>query len=289
MKVLVLGATGYIGSAVVDRLRAAGHQPVAVSRNPRAGSEIETRQGDLTDAGTFGSLVTDDIDAVVHAATPSGDWSADQTGLEKLIAPLRGTGRAFVYTSGIWVLGPVDDADEDSPTAPITISDGRPALERTVLDASEDDVRAIVIRPGIVHGRGGGIPGLLVGWAREHGEGRYVGTDGIHWPAVHVDDLADLYVAALERGTAGTVLHGVAEPAVSVADLAVAADVAAGGSGTATAWPVGDAAKTLGEPFAEALALDQRIRAPRAAELGWNPAGPTAVEDVRAGSYGGAA
>ncbi|HEY3006160.1 MAG TPA: NAD-dependent epimerase/dehydratase family protein [Kribbellaceae bacterium] len=285
MKVLVIGATGYIGSAVVERLRTAGHEPVAVSRDPRPDAPVETRQGDLGDPAALVSLVTDDIDAVVHAATPSGDWAADQAAIEKLVAPLRGTGRAVVYTSGVWVLGPADGAGEDAPLAAIPIVAGRPGLERVVLDAAEDGVRGIVIRPGIVHGHGGGIPGMLVGWAREHGAGRYVGSLDTRWPMVHADDLADLYVAALERAEAGAVLHGVAEPAVTVRDLAGAADVAAGGSGRAAEWPYDEAVATLGEQFADALALDQRVIAPHAEALGWTPTRAGALDDLRTGSY----
>jgi nucleoside-diphosphate-sugar epimerase len=102
---------------------------------------------------------------------------------------------------------------------------------------------------------------------------------------VHVDDLADLVVLAVERGQRGVVLHGVAEPAVPVKELAVAADLAAGGVGRAEAWPVADAASVLGAPFAAALALNQEVLSPVAKDMGWTPRRMNALTDLRSGSY----
>lgn len=282
MKVLVIGGTGYIGSAVVRRLEAAGSTPVVLVRDGfPAPDGVEGRVGDLADAGSLRTAVAPDIDAVVHAATPTGDWDVDREAIETLLDALGG--RALVYLSGVWVLGPGDGLTEGSPTDPIPIVSGRPALEDVVLRAT--DARGVVVRPGIVHGDGGGIPSLMIGWARESGTGRFVGDPAVRWPMVHRDDLADLVVLALETAPAGTVLHGVAEPAVPVLELAIAADVAAGGDGRASAWPVADAAAVLSEPFAEALALGQHVLAPTAQALGWAPRRPGAVADVRDGSY----
>jgi uncharacterized protein (TIGR02246 family) len=283
MKVLVIGGTGYVGSAVVRRLRATGHSPVVMVRNPlHAPGGVETRVADLTEPETLRAAVTGDIDAVVHAATPTGDWAADLEAVDTLATLL--TGRTLLYLSGVWVLGATPDGvDEAAPTRPIELVHGRVALEERVRTAT--DLRGIVIRPGIVHGDGGGIPGLMVGWAREAGTGRHVGGPTVHWPMVHVEDLADLVVLALDRAERGIVLHGVAEPAVPVKELAAAADVAAGGSGAAEAWPESEAAAELGSAFAAALALDQKVGAAAARTLGWNPSRPDAVDDLREGSY----
>ncbi len=108
----------------------------------------------------------------------------------------------------------------------------------------------------------------------------------MRWPMVHVDDLADLYVAALERADAGTLLHAVAEEAVPVVELAAAAARAAGVAGTVEAWPLGDARAALGALFADALALDQACSGSRARGLlGWQPRRPGAVDDLAEGSY----
>jgi uncharacterized protein (TIGR02246 family) len=295
MKVLLLGATGYVGSTIADHLTRQGHTVVELTRSGHGAKlererERERRSGDLVDPASLTAAVTSDIDAVVHAATPIGDAATDMAAIEALLAPLRGTGRAFIYTSGVWVLGATGPAlaDEDATTHPLPIVAYRPQIEQQVLEAGRVGVKAIVIRPGIVHGRGGGIPSLLVKLAREHGGPVFVaaGDEPIHWPMVHVDDLAELYVLALERAAAGTLWHGVTEPAIPVRDLAHAAGRGAGVLAAPRAWPVTEARAVLGEAFADALALDQRVAGDAARDkLSWRPHRPGAVADLASGSY----
>ncbi|MEV6684328.1 NAD-dependent epimerase/dehydratase family protein [Streptomyces sp. NPDC051130] len=290
MKTLVLGSTGYIGSAVVRRFEAEGHQVVHLVKDAsRLPAEATACTGDLADPASLRAAVTDDIDAVVNLATPTGDEAVDAAAVDALTERLRGTGRAFVYTSGVWVLGATGDAavDEDAPTDPIAIVGYRPRIEQRVLAAGRDDVRAVVVRPGIAYGHGGGIPGLMTDWAREHGTGRYVGPVATRWPMVHVDDLAELFVLAVTKADEGSVLHGVVHEAVPVAALAAAADLAAGGIGRAEPWPLEQAAEALGGPFAEALALNQVVSGQRAlAELGWRPSRPYVLTELAGGDRG---
>ncbi|WP_189921576.1 NAD-dependent epimerase/dehydratase family protein [Kitasatospora xanthocidica] len=284
MKVLVLGSTGYVGSAVARRLTADGHQVVHFVRDAgRFAPEVPVRVGDLADPDSLRAAVTDDIDAVLNLATPTGDEAVDAAAADALTGELHGSGRAFVYASGVWVLGATgaEAVDEDAPVNAIPIVGHRPRIERRVLASTGNEVRAVVVRPGIVYGRGGGIPGLMTGWAREHGTGRYVGSAATCWPMVHVDDLADLFALTLTKAEAGSVLHGVAHRAVPVAALAAAADVAAGGTGRAEPWPVERAAEAVGAPFAEALALHQVVAGRRAVtELGWRPVRPHPLTDL---------
>ena len=203
----------------------------------------------------------------------------DIAAADALWQPLRGTGRALLYTSGTWVLGrtgslPVDEA---AATNPIELVEHRPAVERLVLDAAAHGVRSVVIRPGIAYGRGAGIPRLLVELARQHGAGRYIGDEALHWPMVHVDDLADLFVAAIERADPGSLLHGVDEEAVQVASLAAAAGQAARISVTPRPWPLPEAREALGAAFADALACHQVVSGNRARRvLDWRPRSPAA-------------
>ncbi|QES09588.1 SgcJ/EcaC family oxidoreductase [Streptomyces venezuelae] len=292
MKVLLTGATGYIGSAVSDHLTAAGHQVVALTRGaePQPGRGWHAQLvGDTADPASLAGAVTPEIEAVIHLAPPSGDEDVDTAVIEALAAPLRVTGRPFVYTSGVWVLGATGDAQEvgeETPTDPIDIVGYRPRIEERVLAEAAEGVRAVVVRPGIVYGRGGGIPAILVDRARRQGVPEYYGDQSVRWPTVHVDDLAELFVAAIERAGAGTVWHGVGEPAVPVRDLARAAGRAAGVLAAPHAVPVEQAAEAFGPLFADALALDQSVSGAAARTvLGWQPSRPRAVAELVSGSY----
>jgi nucleoside-diphosphate-sugar epimerase len=139
----------------------------------------------------------------------------------------------------------------------------------------------VVVRPAVVYGRGGGTPGMFVSAARRKGVVRYVGDGTQRWPFVHVDDLAALYVLALDAPTA-TLLTAAAGPSIPVIDIAEAAAQANGAE--TEAWPLEEAREKLG-PYADALALDQQVSAERALGLGWKPKRPSVLEDLRTGSY----
>ena len=174
MKILVIGANGYLGSAVTTALAFAGHEVVRAGR-ARAGEDGDPnyRILDLSDPASIVSATTPDLDAVVHAGAPLGDWAADRAAVSALLSQLRGRERRLVYVSGAWVLGPSTSSplDEQSPPRPISLVSGRESVEKAVLTSR---ARGVVIRPGIVHGHGGGIPSLMTGWAAESGHGRYV-------------------------------------------------------------------------------------------------------------------
>jgi len=287
MKLLHIGSTGYIGSAVRRSLVDAGHDIVDLLRPSEAGTltDRRIRTGDLADPASLRAAVTDDIDGVVHTGAPLDDWTADALAVRTLLDGLRADG-TFVYLSGTWVLGAAaagEPSAESSPYRPISIVDGREQVEAAVLASGR---RGIVVRAGIAHGLAGGIPSLLVEWARQAGHGRYV-SDGADptWATVHVEDLADLITIALAHAPTGTVLHGVSEPAVSAADIARAADLAAGGTGRAAPWPGQEAVTGLGPDFARALALSQHVTAERALALGWRPRRPSIIDELVTGSY----
>ena len=292
MKVLLLGATGYIGSVVMEHLLAKGYQVAALLRGPRPlPTGVEVRTADLSHPDSVRPDLAGDIDAVVHAGAPVGNWDVELASVRSLLSGLNGRRRTFLYLSGTWVLGPSPTLrgvpamlDEFSPVQPIDLVAGRDRLEAAVCAAP--GANGIVIRPGLVHGRGGGIPELLVGWARQHGVGTYVATnETITWPMVDVDDLAALVTQVLRSGRSGQLVHAIAEPAVAVTEIAAAADVAAGGPGRAKGWPLDQAGLALGPAFAEALATSQRVRGLEAPAFGWRPTRPGVLQDLRRGSY----
>ncbi|KAA2265091.1 NAD-dependent epimerase/dehydratase family protein [Solihabitans fulvus] len=290
MRVLLIGGSGYLGTVLAEHLSTLGHEVVVLTRPAKANTETpyERRVGDLTDPASLTAAVTPDIDAVINLGQPSGDEAVDRAAIDALTAPLRGTDRAFLYTSGVWVLGATGDttADEATPTNPIPIVGYRPAIESHVLATAQDGVRATVVRPGVVHGRGGGIPAMLVDLARRQGAPVAVADLSVRWPMIHVDDLATLFAMVVENAPAGTLWHGVTQPAVSVRDLSVAAGQAAGVSGEPQVWPLEDARAELGALFADALALDQSVSGDAVRDrLGWQPSNTDAVADLAAGSY----
>lgn len=295
MRVFLTGATGYIGGAVAEALRRAGHDVAGLARNDAGAGKLEASgvralRGDLQHADALAAFARES-DAVVHTAmSDSSDAPrADREAVARVLDALEGTNKAFIYTSGIWVVGDTGEgvADEETPLNPTPLVAWRPAVESLVLEASGRGVRSIVIRPAVVYGRGGGLVASFVKSAREHGAARYVGTGENRWPLVHVDALADLYAKALEAAPPSTLLFAAHGESARVREIAEAASRSAGAQGKTESWPLDEARKTLG-PYADALVLDQQISAARAARLlQWTPDVPTLFDDLATGSYVG--
>ncbi len=295
MKVFVTGATGYIGWALVTALRRAGHEAVGLSRHPRASAPgLDWVAGNLRDGRTYvheASL----CDAVVHLGfEPAEDAaSVDREAIETLLAAARKSGspRVFLYTSGCWVLGDTSDAPETSEASdtpadetdplshPAALVAFRPGHEKIVREAASPTLSTAVIRPGIVFGgRGGLTAGFFA--AADAGELPTVVGDGHNrWTGVHLEDVADLYVRALEAGLGPLaalsaeerVLHAAVGFGERVGDMARAASRAAGGPDAVRFLSVAKARETYG-PMAEALVLDQVVSATRSEGLlGWRP------------------
>jgi nucleoside-diphosphate-sugar epimerase len=291
MKVALTGATGFVGSHVLDELQKHGHEVTALVRDD-AHAEVVAARGatpavaDLYDrpavTGLFGNA-----DGAIHTASPGDATSAnlDAAVADAAIAAFAGTGKPYIAVSGLWIYGSNPAISEQSPiNAPAMVA-WKPPIESRVLAAA--DMRGAVIVSGVAYGDGGGgIPGLLLGSPRDDaGNLIMLGTGQQHWATVHVADLADVFRRVLEDGSArgryvvGNGLH----PAL--AELTQAAAVAAGAKG---AVPGSDqeARARLGDYFAEVLLLDQGTDAPRArAELGWQPSHSSLTEEFRHGSY----
>jgi nucleoside-diphosphate-sugar epimerase len=292
MRVFLTGATGYIGSAVADRLRSTGHQITGLARSDAAAKRLQAAsitpvRGNFSDPASVGTAARA-ADGVISMAT-TYDPAVDGPAIEAILAALAGSNKPFVYTSGIWSHGDTGGkvVDESSPPHPAELVAWRQAVEDRVREGAKRGIRTVVIRPAIVYGRGGGIPSGFTESARKEGAARYVGTGNNRWPFVHVDDLADLYLLALERAPAGSLLLGVAGPSRPVRDVAAAASRGAGAGGRTIAWPLEEARQKLGA-YADALVLDQQASGRRARELlGWRPHRPDVLEDIERGSYSG--
>lgn len=266
-------------------LQARGHDVVALARS-QASAERLTRAGATVIHGDMGrptEWLADlpEIDAVIQMACDFDEAMArvERRLLDRLLPHLAASLRPirFIYTGGCWLFGPTGDAaaDESSPFAPLpTFAWMVPHLQDVL---GNNDIDGIVIHPGMVYGGdlmsgGGGVLRRFVQEARARRAIRVVGSEAVRWPLVHCDDLAELYVLALERGLAGTSYLGVAIEGMPVGEIArtvarrlgIAAPVLEVISEDAAAQEFGD--------WARGYACNQRLSGARACrELGWMP------------------
>lgn len=293
MKVLVTGATGYLGSAIAEALLAEGRVVAGTARSEEGlarlrAAGLEAVRADLAAPSSFARAAAD-VEVVVHAAAASGAEraGADRAAVDAMLAAqLRSGGTAFIYTSGTWVLGDTGDnvASEKWPCRPLAVNAWQLEVEEMVQAAAGGSFRTAIVRPATVHGRGGGTFGAMVEQARKNGAVRVIGTGHQIWSTVHVDDVADLYVRVLRGIDAGGVFHAASGCGYPARDLALAAAIASG-RGAVTEWPLDEARARMG-PIAEAFVLTQRVEAVRSRTvLGWVPRAPTAIEDLLTGSY----
>ena len=292
MQIFVIGASGYVGSAVAKALKARGHEVVGSARSQEAArklreSGVDPAASDVTQPESLKAPALA-ADGVVYAVQYNGNDGARIEGaaLSALTDALAGSGKPLVYTSGVWIYGNTGEraADETAPANPTSLVAHRPQLERIVLDGVDRDIRAIVIRPGVVYGHAGGIPAMWTQSARAMGAARFVGDGSNRWAMVHVEDLPELYALALEAPP-GAIYNAADETAFTVVEMARAASTGAGRKGAVTAWPLDEARRELGA-FADALALDSKISSKRAREqLGWRTRSTTILDDLRTGSY----
>lgn len=293
MEVFLTGATGYIGSAVAEALQKAGHKVTGLARTPEKAKQLEARGiravlGDLLKPETI-AAPAHAAEGVIHTANTNDARAAqaDAAVVRAILDALQGASKPFVYTSGVWVLGSTGEkpADELSPVNPASLVAHRPGVEQEVLRAKERGVRSVVIRPALVYGRGGSIPKMIVQSARDTGAAQYVGDGQNRWPFVDVDDLAQLYVLALEKAPAGSLYNGSHGPSYRVREVAEAASIGGGAKGKTHATPLEEARKTMGA-FADALVLDQQVSGEKAKkELKWSPRAGSVLDDLKNGSY----
>jgi nucleoside-diphosphate-sugar epimerase len=286
MRIFLTGATGYIGSAVLDALIRAGHDVTALVRDNEKAARVAGRGarpvvGNLADPESYRAAADAQDGYILTAfdAAPGRGPTVDRIGLDTIIAtakrPRTATSTApetrfIIYTSGVWVLGRTPEpAAENAPINPIQLVSWRPDHEDYVLRSGTDRLRTIVVRPGVVYGRGSGIIGELFK-AASNGLVRVVGDGNNHWPCIYDRDLADLYAKLAAREDAKGVYHANDEGDERVNDIVSAISPYVALTPDVRHVPIDEARAKMGS-YAEALSLDQVIRSPRAKALGWNP------------------
>jgi nucleoside-diphosphate-sugar epimerase len=282
MRIFLTGATGYIGSAVLDSLLRGGHQITALVRDPEKAERVARRNvqgvvGELSVPRSY-TAAAEACDGIIHTAYEYSKRGpeVDRRAIENLLGIARrkvngATRPFFIYTSGVWVLGKTTGpVAEDAPLDPAPNVAWRPEHEQLVLDGGADGaVRTALIRPGIVYGGSRGIIGDML---KDAGNGliRVIGTGKNYWPCVYDRDLADLYLRLATNPEASGIFHANDEGDERVNDIAEALAHHARTPADIRHIPIEEARAKMGE-YADALALDQRVRSPRARALGWNP------------------
>jgi len=291
MKVVLTGATGFVGSHVLADLHKHGHEVMALVRDDLQAEAVAARGAtpavvDLYDRPAV-MAVLGDADGAIHTASPGDATSAnlDTAVVDAVTGAFAGTGKPYLQISGLWIYGANPAITEASPIdAPALVAWKEP-IEQRVLAAT--DIRGVVIVSSVAYGDGGGgIPGVLLGSPRDDaGNLIMLGPGQQHWSTVHAADLADFFRRVLEDDSArGRYVIGNGANS-TVAELTQAAATAVGAPG---AVPGSDeeARARLGDYFAEVLLLDQGTDAARArAELGWQPSHPPLSDEFRHGSY----
>jgi len=282
MRIFLTGATGYIGSAVLEASLRAGHQVTALVRDPEKAEQASLRGarpiiGELSRPAAY-VAAAQESDVIIHTAYEHSKHGVevDRRAIETLFGAASrrvdaGLPASLLYTSGVWVLGDTEGpAAEDAPLNPTPLVAWRPEHEMLVRSlARSGRIRAAIIRPGIVYGGARGIVSDLLKDAR-NGLLRVVGAGRNHWPCVYDRDLADLYVRLAAHPDASGVFHANDEADERVDDIVEAIARHAMMQQDVRHVPLEEARAKMGH-YADALALDQIVRSPRARALGWAP------------------
>ncbi|HEX7985067.1 MAG TPA: NAD-dependent epimerase/dehydratase family protein [Duganella sp.] len=289
MKVFVTGAAGFIGGSIAAGLVKAGHEVIGLIRKPEQIADLKK----IGVTGVVGSLDDRDLliaqarsaDAVINAAS-----SDNRAAVEAIIDGLAGSGKVFLHTSGSSIVGDASGGlgtdriyYEDQLPEPTPDKAARVAIDNLVLAAAGKGVRSAVLCNTLIYGHGAlprdsvQLPRLLK-QARKSGVVRHVGPGLNIWSNVHIDDVVDLYLLALEKTEAGAfyfVESGEASFRDMTAAIARALDL-----GEPQDWPLEQAKEEWGYEMASyGLGSNSRVRGKRAREqLGWAPHRPSVLE-----------
>lgn len=290
MRVFVTGATGFIGSAVIKELLAAGHQVLGLSRSDvraqaLAAAGVEVHRGSIEDLDSLRTGAAR-ADGVIHLAF-NHDFSRfkanceeDRLAIGALGAALAGSRRPLLVTSGtaIAIAASGRPATEDAATVSAEAVP-RAASEEAALALVAEGINASIVRLPQVHDTAKqGLVTFAITVFREQGVCAYVGDGLNRWPAAHVSAVARLYRLALEKATPGAKYHAVAESGVLMRDITATL-------GRRLNLPVRSIPRDEAEAFFGWLAMFAVHDMPASSEqtqmlLGWQPTGPGMIADL---------
>jgi nucleoside-diphosphate-sugar epimerase len=320
MKILVTGATGYIGAAVAKKLSQQGHEVMALARSEAAAAKLRAAglipvAGDFADPNSLAEPAAQ-ADAIVSTASigqveGSPDaFAKDRDAVAVMTRALGDPGKPLIFTSGSAIFGVFTKGEasstifDESHPVPLPASVFAPpsaevpppfidAFGGAMAPRAETEtvvlravgIRGIAIRPGLVYGHGKGydLPNLIA-LAKAHGAAPHLGAGGVRQGYVHIDDLVELYILALERAPAGTMLHAVSDE-VGMGDLARSVSRLVGAGGRTEALSLMEM-YTRGGGGGVSLSLNKRLASQKTCEiLAWTPTRHDILEDVEHGSY----
>ena len=296
MRILVTGASGWIGSASVAQLIAAGHHVLGLARTDEAAAKVAALGAEVV-RGTLDDLAglrdaTARAEGVVHLGY-NHDFSkmaaaaqTDRAAIDVFADVLQDTGGPLLIASGTLGLAPGRVGTEaDTPSSSVHPRVANAAYTQAL---AERGIRSIVMRfAPTVHGAGGdhGFVAVLARIAREKGVSAYIGEGANRWPAVNRLDAGKLVQLAIDKATPGTVLHAVAEEGIATRDIAAAL-------GRFLGVPVesipADRAAAHFDWLGMFFGADAPASSVRTRELlAWTPTHATLLEDIAAGQYPG--
>jgi nucleoside-diphosphate-sugar epimerase len=295
MRIFVTGASGWIGSAVTGELLADGHEVIGLARTPESAAAIAARgvtplAGSLDDPeGLAAAAAT--ADGVIHLAFKhdfsdyAGSGRSEHYAVQAMLDALAGSDRPFLLASGLASAGTGRPVTEDDPSPFHGIDSMRGGSENLALDYADKGVRSVALRfPPTVHGMGDhGFTSTLTKIALEKLAAGYVGDGSSRWAAVHRRDAASLVRLALDKAPAGSRVHAVGEEGIPSRSIAAAIGEFLGLPTVSVPDDKVDAHfGWVGRFFSmDIVATSTRTRD----LLGWNPTGPTLLEDIAAGAY----
>jgi len=288
MRVFVTGATGLIGSALMDELIRHGHSVIGLARSEASTRAIEAAGGKalpgaLADLNVL-RMGAAAADGVIHLAFANDFSSPDalarsvaeeSAAMAALGDALIGSDRPMVTVSGTPLTAgrPSTEADPLPTDGPVG---GRGRAVEAILALARSGVRVSAVRlPRTVHNKGnGGFAGLLTKIARQRGVSGYPGTGAQRWPAVHALDAAALFRIALEQAEAGTSWHAVADEGDKVGDIAAVI-------GRRLGIPAQAVDDSVFGPLAPIFLADQPSSSALTRKLlGWSPKHPSLLSDL---------